>query len=1066
MVRDNYPLVWKAFKKAVEAHPKLKELVNLTERAKTDPTVLGEVYGLIKKKGQDFETQIVKEAATKRLKEKKAEGRVLTKESIKSFKRGIFSRFTYANSVGEQLKKAGVDAEQVHEMLTMLKAVETTYANIHANVDDPLIKTKDKLLANAVTAQSSPETVIRNLANLMDANHIRSDTNATIDDIKDNPDNYKRAVDVIGQFIGKPEWHNEISNLEGEDLVVGLSKLFVELNAKSKYNTRMEMMKRNEDYAARLLEDNTFEIRRLQANYGVDYESADPVWNSMKVKLERAGTWEHYETALKEIHKIGYDTIAALDHAGLLDAKLRDKLMRNVETYATQNVLKYFQKDPRIPASIRKTIGSWEMTGNSLTSYSGKTKALMMRAAYQETQNNVFKLAEMFNPNVIKEIEVKKHYGNKRGIPTVFYDSVFDTRTVMEKKNPDKSYFITAEEGNLRLMEIDNPEYAKMFKQGVLEQIPVVQKVTGWATALNKMMLAHWGKTLGSASFVFRSPFRDIQREALVAGSKEVNLHHLMLWARHFDPELHSIRKDLAKGSWAQLLRGETSPHLRRMHDYHALTESQAREYGGITEKDTFEQGVYNLLPGGKDIPASEDMLLSDKWNKAGINFIRKLPFMKWIELKAQADELTTKQMGFWLAEHKLEKGPWEAGRIARDWFGTPDPTGGGSEMGSRNQLFMFSRAHANGMRVIGEIFKENPQSFMFQYAYRKMVPRMLMTSAFIGPVIGAMLGDEEEEKYRKYLDKIASYNKLGKHIIPLGFVDEQGAMRYFDVDPREITDKWKAAAIAIPMERDLISVDQLNEPIFSFIEDLLETGTISGKRIANDVASSMGQVFGGHMSTGLQTVWHLGLGEVAGHETMLTGNPKDYFRKRGILPKDVAEAGSFYQRFTEYAMWSMYSNYPAMFGRPTKKYSTEPTSFFQTVTRVPQLGAALKAFTLVTNYGDIEKSKEAAEYRKSLDSDIRLNMGTNSKAIYNEASGYSGMMQAYGRQGKKWREEVSPEVRRKMDRFNKWKARYYIPALQEMREARLAGDVEKENQIRERLERASTKLLEKYTQD
>jgi len=88
--------------------------------------------------------------------------------------------------------------------------------------------------------------------------------------------------------------------------------------------------------------------------------------------------------------------------------------------------------------------------------------------------------------------------------------------------------------------------------------------------------------------------------------------------------------------------------------------------------------------------------------------------------------------------------------------------------------------------------------------------------------------------------------------------------------------------------------------------------------------------------------------------------------------------------------------------------------------------------------------------------------MGEHTKALIKEASSASGLMSGYGQAGKKWRELVDPKDRRKIDIVNKWRGRDYNEGLQEIRDAHLSGDIEKEKRARDKLERNSKRTLER----
>jgi len=383
-------------------------------------------------------------------------------------------------------------------------------------------------------------------------------------------------------------------------------------------------------------------------NLAIDAKSAPVTLASFKAHVGDT-EYAHYETAVQEIHEIGYKVIADTDRAGLLDAKTKDKMIRNVHSYATQNVIKYFQKDARISAGLKKAIGSFEQTGNALISYIGKMKALTLRAAYQETQNSTMDIVKEFeDADSYREIEANKSYGTKKGKPVVRYENIFDQRTVLESKNKDKSYFITAKEGKLSLWEVDNPDYAKMFGEGAFEKNPMMKYITGLSSDINKIFITHWGKTLGSLSFGIASKFRDVDREALLAKSYELNWTKALGVPIHASKKLRQRKSKTRKAAKKYLIEGVMDPLIQKALDFHGVNWSLSREFGSLDRGTTFEQGIYGML--GDDVPGQDTISKPDWINEKLIGLIRKIPFMTNMEQMIQIDELATKLFAFSVA--------------------------------------------------------------------------------------------------------------------------------------------------------------------------------------------------------------------------------------------------------------------------------------------------------------------------------------------------------------------------------------------------------------------------------
>ena len=1034
-VKETYPEVWRAFEQGLETHPPVKQFWEEVVAINQDPTKYQEWFQKQREEGRITEAKIVQMSAEDNLERLRLEREQGPKKALEFLRRTVINRFGVARDiVGKVTGGKEKEAAAYNELMSHL----TGHQKIFAQIDTPNKILQEQYLALGLPKSGKdPFSLWKNYEYY---NHIINDTTVTMENIRANPALYRRAFQDLHNFLEvnyakmglrrNPLSQVDIKDVVNENLVDSFAKLHSILPPEIMSGIQTMMLDRNNLPAAELMDAGAFRARRYLANPEADIRTAVQGIALMKQQLGEEN-FKALQNVSQKFHDInGNYLFKTLEDSGLFDDKLMQRLKLNKNSYITFNVLKYFKEDPRFKGTIQAQYGTLDTTGDELASTLQKTKVLGMVAEYQKANNAAVELARLGGYKIQDATTVKGEDGE------LLYKkppgkSLFGWREDLQRLNPEKSFLIEFDKGTPTLYEINSPDFGKMFAPSSLDKNPMMSEAFRLIEGYNKIFLERELKTVLSVPFIFRQKIIDRATEAILARSKELP----GLWF-HTSKPLRTISKEALQS--ANLFRkGIFTKDVQEMLDLNALVYHNAQAFSGHDDPSLkAENAIYEKM--GVHIPGEEKLntpiRINQKLNKILTeSWLGKHTLGKVREI-AERDEARTKIASYLIAKRIRGLSPAEAAIVAREYAGTPDPFGGGSESTPLNKLFLFGRAHINGMRGLYNQFKEDPRGFGIQYAYRKGIPRILVSSALMGPLIGALFGDNEEQLYRKFLDKIPGFDKLSKLIVPFGFIDDKGNYRGMNVDPKEIGANWKASYLRLPVARELVSIDTLMGVPLKAIEEYADTGVISLKHIAQNTVQAIGSVVGGNVAPAIAGTVRTG---------MLAGgyNPYDMYRNKGILTRDVAEAGTVMEKAYQYFIWSAYQTAPGVFSYNLyQQNSTDSLDPLDYAAKIPFLGSTAKAFIGESNYGDYELSKVDEARKKEFDASIRLKLGPESKKLYNE---YSKAQSLVSRLGKNWRQEVSQEQANMIHALNNWHARAYRHAFNEMRAAFEKGDAE-----------------------
>lgn len=1063
-VQTNYPAVWEAFTKGLDTQPTIKKFWEDVQEINTNPDKLFDWEASRAEEGRVRQAKIEQQTAQEALNQ--AEN--LPKKAKFDIRRKVINRFGIARDI---VAKVGADKkEKVTSDYNSLFANITGFQQVHALLHQPVTALINKFKALKLTDNDTESFKL--WKEFETNNRILNETTDVIERVGTHPEEYRQAFQQLNDYLDlnyskfnlnrNPLANIDISELEGKALRDSFAKAQYDFPEASRLALIKRLTKLAEvqeeptpdNLAAsqilsnsrilELLNPNSFNVRRYLGNPGARLE--ETALKNMGVIRNRLG--EERFNQLKEVSQQFHDIIGnymydTLQKSGRVSDDLLARLKLNKNNWVNFNILKYFEQDPTFSGTMHKQYGTLEKQGDVLASTINKAEAVVGLAQYQIAQNAAINIARAGDYSVT-EVPAR---GN-----------VYDLKNKLQSKDSNNSYMIEFEQGKPTLYKINSPEFSKMFESSSWLEGSAGQLCLNLIESYNKLFLEREMKTLLSLPYAISSKAYDIANESILARSRELPIPFI-----HLDKRLRNIRKQgikLANEVMKARETGDVFPAtVKEMFDENALAAHMLSDYGGESDASLrADNAIYEEL--GISIPA-EDQSIPTRFNLWANKKLENFGFGEFKPFKltkklAERDELAAKITAYLIGKDVRGLSKPEAALIAREYAGTPDPFGGGAEAAKINKLFLFGRAHINGMRAIFNQFKEDPRGFGTQYVYRKLVPRLMASGAIMAPLISALFGDEEGEKARKLLNKIPEFDKVSKNIIPFGFIDDKGKHVGYGIDPKKVNRDYKASYIAAPVARELVSLDTFTNVGIRALEELIDTGGISAKHIAQDTAKAFSSVGGGSFAP-------LVMGSLRTAQLASGGNPYDYYRNKGILPKDVAEAGTFLEKFYEYAVWSLQQTYPGVVsGNVYKESSTEPLTPMDYVIGVPFVGPSIKRIWRESNYGDLEKDKQAQQAKTELDAEIRLNLGENARTLFNEYSKAQGIVSNVPN----WKERTSPEYKQKIQQLLKWKASSYRHRINEIRAAYEKGDLEEVNQQAEALEYESSFYLKRVRPD
>lgn len=723
-----------------------------------------------------------------------------------------------------------------------------------------------------------------------------------------------------------------------------------------------------------------------------------------------------------EYHQILAKPIKLISKAGIFTPEMIERMTRNQDNYVTNTVLRFFSGDENVKGTMHKMIGSLSETGNELASTPVKMKAIVARAYNQIAVNSAVKLADLAGDVVESR-------------PKKWMENIFTERDKLSRSDPDHSYLITYAEGKPFLNKIAGGKGAeKMFER--YSGNPVLDTFLDVTDRLSKASLTRQMKTVLSPAFAFNQKFLDRKHEALISNSFEVTLGLPV----HTSGKLRAIDKKSIEEIAHYKKTGELTGRLKKAVDLDgaALSLAQYDTEGGAPHA-SIESAIYEAF--GQKMPGDN---IFERIGTTAENFLDKTP-LKFFKDIAERDELRTKLNGFAIGKEIFGMSNAEAATFARERFGVPDPMGGGVLRPAINRMFLFGGAHIAGLRVLASIARDMPKTAMSQLAYRVVLPKLLFAAPIMGAVLRSTMGEEEAQKYQNLWQKIPTNDKMSKTVMLLGAQDGQGNFHnFFDIDPSEIQSDWKAWYTRLPQSRELTAVTKVFWPL---IEELSK-GDVGGAFAG--AAKGAASTFGASVQPMIQ--YGINLGQMA-----FGYNPTDFFRMKGIIPKDTFEGGSTFQKASAFGEYVLSQQAPSIIPYDPFRTSEAVGAGENVIRKVPVAGPMVRSMIGISNYGDYEATKEGQVIRQQAKSELILSTDDDTKDLITE---YRRAAATISSIGEGWKEKVGPDVAVRFRALTSWHSRVWQKYADELQAAKDAGDDERYTYLLSELEKSSSQVL------
>lgn len=1072
-VKDNHPGIYKAFEESLTRTPDLADFWKQVQEFNRDPSKITDFNMALSKESRKKEGDI--EAAVRRKDIEKNRFQRRMKAHLDLAYETVFNKLSAAKDIARSFE--GEKREEAFRNLDNLERTFYSHDFVNREISSPLKTLLGKFLQEEGLDMNT-------WAQHLWATKLTKESTPTIERIKNNPELYAGAARFIGTSLAKEKGvkPSVLTDIFGrhktwtpEELIKAFSKIGIigdtaqVLDLKdflAKYpllHPRREALARRDltlaaahlnrrklsipvdnlikqierastdpnklDYIPEELKEalkdvmhpGAFAIRRLLVNEGATTVfDAERDLQSIKQKLGPK-LYSKLEEYSDNFHSLMSRGSKVIKESGMWSPELLQRVELNKDNYVTANVLKYFEGNDNVSSGVRSAIGSLSETGNELTSTYMKTRAIIEHAYRQRGVNSAINLAKADG----KVVEVTP---GRKGF------DIYAEKDRLSRSDKEHSYLIGMHEGKASLYKIEGGKsWERMFNS--VRDAPGWSMVADLADTFNSAFITRQLKTVLSPVFAVFQKHYDRKLEAIMANSLEVTLGLPI----HTSGKLRGIDKETIAELRHYKKTGELTGGLKTLVDRDGvlLHLSTAVAEGHNTDMSV-EDAIYENF--GTKMPDANTRL-----EKLGIFTEKSLEKLggKFFKDVAEFDEIRTKVNGFKIGKMRGMSDA-EATVFARENFGVPDPKSGGTAAPLINRLFLFGRAHLNGLRVLGHLGRDLPKTAAVQIAARVIAPKAMVIGPLMAAVLKASVGQEEADKYQLLLDMIPEFEKMSKNIIPLGFQDGQGNYyNFFDVKPSDIQSDWKAWYVRQPQAREVTSIAKV---LWPFIKN------IGQGEISKAVTESAKGAINVGMASVQPPVQYLGnLAQI------FTGsNPTDIYRMKGIFNDSLQEAGSLPEKLGAYGQYVLGQQYSTLV--PYNPYKTsEAQGTGEKLSTLPLVGPMMRSFMGISNYGLIEKNKAREADKNAVDASIMLSTGEGTKTLlssYREAAGKISSL------GKGWQTEVGPDVAEKMRALTTWHARIWVPYKNEIRAALESGDAERYEYLLKELEDSSKDVL------
>lgn len=955
------------------------------------------------------------------------------------------------------------------------------------------------------------------LSDYMRAQNLLSGTTRTMENIKEDPNKYLGVLEffdtdgVLAKYIQTPETRSliadvvsasEAGEIDTDKLTRALARIGLDLAVseasmsarderllkEAKSETEREKIQRRINRKAQTRAENTgqsdaevrlrdelessgleipeevyevlkptaFNTRRFLLN---EYGDADTAKGDLE-RLERTLGPQKMQV-LKEVNETVHQTLAAgmdiLDQSGIFAPGVMDRIKLNQDSYVTSSVLKYFDGDKSIDASVKTAFGSLDATGAELPDTILKMNAIYSYAFRQQGKNSYLKFLQDSGIEVVKAEDAGEDIAPA---------DAAEWSAKRENRSKDQWAMVTRDKGQPTVWIVKGRELAGPLRS--IQDVPllnataiVIRGVSNFIEALNNFTLTRPLFTVLSLPFAVRQ-FR-IDRKV------ETSMGSAAWWPTimgfHTNPQLLKMQARGMKIIHKLMTGSQLSPEDLKLAD--ELTENRVISRGEIEDtmpygSDGAQREIDNLREilakeAGTPLKLREIAQKSDRFARNAMKIVEDIPFLgaipKYTRKFSLYGEQLTKMMGYMIARERLGMPPAAAVAFAKQNFGTPQ--GGGLLKREANAGFLFGRAGLLGHRNLARMFdprKGRKLNVAGQVTMQAILPKLLVAKVVILPIIASMFGDEEAKKYEQAIDMIPSFDKINVNPLIIGFMDSNGNPITMDkVNLKDIKSDWKAWYIREPLTREMSTLANV---FFPMIEDLWKG------REATDVASGVANNAYQQAALGFTPFLQYFMNGIA----IARGqNPWDSFRKKEIFRDSEFEKMNTLERAKAYLTdYAIPNQTKSILGFDPFKDSQDKENLFDKAAKIPVIGSLTKSLFGTSNYGLYEQGKVADADRMRLDKRIADGRGENTNLVIELVK----KADQVGHRSKQTGNKINPEEQAAFSRARSFKANQYKYLMNEARNAYESGDMEGYFKVMQKMEQAASRVVEMNEKD
>jgi hypothetical protein len=723
------------------------------------------------------------------------------------------------------------------------------------------------------------------------------------------------------------------------------------------------------------------------------------------------------------------ENIQESEDVGKIGRETAQFFINNANAYATFQLANEIIDDPTVDASIRAQIGM--DADATLAPALGLTTLKMLSIAEQnQTQRFSNNLVSMLYAVGATDMNIKpilatdnsrkgntwiKNAGfnqvnntkktlSPSDVPAYTVEDIFTKLKDLKSQNPDKSYVVSANEGDYVVHEVNSPIVNDALRPGV----PSESSNAAFKILNDTMMIARLSLVTHNPLFIFPATARMYSRlYTLDRGGKALNekispvdavkaFLKAPLFGIYFDKNTRNLVKQSRRAvkqyfkdnintkdmlnlatqkidsttTWDQLLtpgalsaleyRGifsatpptGVSPDVTSAFTtrYNILASPQERALNRLIQREGKSEKLLEKLDNYQGVGSTQAKAVVKAFQNY-LNFTRDLNTSLEMVEKLSGIGLFMSQ-GMTLDQAVLK---------ANREVGNPDPTGGGKYKRQMSPLLLYPTSIMNSLNVLWDTTKETFKNPLTDQRALRVGLMAFRNKLLTTPVIaGAMaytlskgLGADDDEAEdnatiaKRLVQNIPVFDRQNGNAIPLMFRDPRSGnlIAPWDVpSAKDLDPSWTTVYLRLPYDHIAMTV---SGAVSDLVEGITE-GTGIDTVVGSMISSSIGQA--------LPSAGPLVNSALGGYSLVKGQNPVDSFTGRPIVDEDTFEAGGVGVG-AEYAKYMLSQFAPFIPYRGTKDDSKtkllEPTN-----SMVDMLPRMLK-FGIIkdSNYGNVSST-------------------------------------------------------------------------------------------------------------